>query len=59
MIRNIRKLLGYPILTKDYYKFKDVNKTLGIKKNLIEKLYVNQKENKVCNYFLNNFFFLF
>ena len=32
MIRNIRKLLGYPILTKDYYKFKDVNKTLGIKK---------------------------
>ena len=32
MIRNIRKLLGFPILTKDYYKFKDVNKTLGIKK---------------------------
>ena len=37
MIRNIRKLLGFPILTKDYYKFKDVNKTLGIKKKTKRK----------------------
>ena len=26
------KLMGYNILRKDYYKFKDVDKTLGSKK---------------------------
>ena len=29
LIRNIRKLMGYNVLKKDYYKFKDVNKTLS------------------------------
>ena len=29
LIRNIRKLMGYNVLRKDYYKFKDVNKTLS------------------------------
>jgi len=29
LTRNIRKLMGYNVLRKDYYKFKDVNKTLS------------------------------
>ena len=29
LTRNIRKLMGYNVLIKDYYKFKDVNKTLS------------------------------
>ena len=29
LIRNIRKIMGYKTLKKDYYKFKDVNKTLS------------------------------
>ena len=40
LIRNIRKLMGYNVLKKDYYKFKDVNKTLssrGSKKSKSKK----------------------
>lgn len=29
LIRNIRKIIGFKTLKKDYYKFKDVNKTLS------------------------------
>ena len=29
LIRSIRKLMGYPIQRKEYYKFKDVDKTLS------------------------------
>ena len=32
LIRNIRKMLGFSTLRKDYYKFKDTDKTLGSKK---------------------------
>ena len=32
LIRNIRKIMGYKTLKKDYYKFKDVNKTLSSSK---------------------------
>ena len=42
LTRNIRKLMGYNVLRKDYYKFKDVNKTLSSrgskKKNKSKKI---------------------
>ena len=43
LIRSIRKLMGYPIQRKEYYKFKDVDKTLSSSKGSKKK---NKSKNK-------------
>ena len=37
LIRSIRKLMGYSIAKKEYYKFKDINKTLRTGKKTLKK----------------------
>jgi hypothetical protein len=46
LIRSVRKLMGYSISKQDYYKFKDVDKTLKTGKKTLKKKKKSKKLNK-------------
>ena len=46
LIRNIRKIMGMKTLRKDYYKFKDVNKTLSSTMGSKKKIKKTKKKKK-------------
>ena len=46
LTRNIRKIMGYPIQRKEYYKFKDVNKTLLSSGGSIKKKKTKKKSKR-------------
>jgi len=47
LIRNIRKMKGFSTLRKDYYKFKDTDKTLGSKKSKKKSKKRSKKSKKI------------
>ena len=46
LVRSIRKILGYPIERKEYYRFGDVDKLYAAKKKKSKKRKVNKKRTK-------------
>ena len=47
LIRNIRKIMGMKTLRKDYYKFKDVSKTLSSSMGSKKKKKSKRKSKKI------------